>query len=152
MSDQGPSTRGVAAHATLVELSVTLAASPADVWRAIVDPDLAQQWMGMRIACRWEVGSAVTITETPLGPRHREHGTLLAFEPGKLLRFSHWSALWRLPDAPGNHAVMTMRIDPDRDATRLSLTHALPLVEALARHAAFFWRGGLYQLQHLLAR
>jgi uncharacterized protein YndB with AHSA1/START domain len=150
MSDQGSSSQGIAAPAALVELSVTLGASAADVWRAIVDPELAPQWMGLRIACSWEIGSAVTITETPLGPHYSERGTLLAFEPGKLLRFSHWSKLWRLPDAPGNHAVMTMRVESDGDATRLSLTHELPPVEAIAQHSEFFWRGGLYQLRKLL--
>jgi uncharacterized protein YndB with AHSA1/START domain len=152
MSGQGSSTEGFATPAALVELSVTLAASAADVWRAIVDPELAPQWMGLRIVCNWEVGGAFTITDTPLGPRYREHGTLLAFEPGTLLRYSHWSKLWRLPDAPGNRAVMTMRVEPDGDATRLSLIHELPLVEAIAEHSEFFWRGGLYQLRKLLAR
>jgi len=123
MSDQGSSTDGIATHAALVALSVTLTASSADVWRALVDSELAPQWMGVRIACSWKVGSALTITETPLGARYSERGTLLAFEPGKLLRYSHWSKLWRLPDAPGNRAVMTMRVESDGDATRLSLTH-----------------------------
>jgi uncharacterized protein YndB with AHSA1/START domain len=152
MSDQEPSTEGIATHAALVELSVTLTASSADVWRAIVDSDLAPQWMAMRIACSWKVGSVLTITETPLGARYSERGTLLAFEPGKLLRYSHWSKLWRLPDAPGNRAVMTMRVESDGDATRLSLRHELPPVEAIAQHSEFFWRGGLYQLRKLLER
>lgn len=145
-------THGIATHAALVELSVTLTASAADVWRAIVDPDLALQWMGMRIVCSWEVGSVLTMTETPLGESYRESGALLAFEPGKLLRYSHWSELWRVPDAPENRAVMTMRVESDGDATRLSLRHELPAVEAIAEHSAFFWRGGLYQLRKLLER
>jgi uncharacterized protein YndB with AHSA1/START domain len=152
MSDQEQSPPGSTTHAALVELFATLTAPAADVWRAIVDAELASQWMGMRIACSWQVGSALTITDTPLGPRYSERGTLLAFEPGELLRYSHWSKLWRLPDAPHNHAVMTMRVEPDRDATRLSLTHELPPVEAIAEHSEFFWRGGLYQLRKLLER
>ena len=67
----------------LVERSVNITAAPADVWRAIVDPEIARQWMGMRIACSWEVGSTVTLTETPLGRDYTEHGTLLTFEPGR---------------------------------------------------------------------
>lgn len=144
-------TAGVS-HARLVELAVRLAAPAAEVWRAIVEPELAPRWMGMRITCTWEVGSAITITDTPLGPRYRERGTLLAFEPGTLLRFDHFSELWRVPDAPENRAVMTMRVEPDGDASRLSLRHELPAVEAIAEHSAFFWRGGLYQLHQLLAR
>jgi uncharacterized protein YndB with AHSA1/START domain len=152
MTEQKHPAGGIAPRAALVELSVTLTASAAEVWRAIVDPGLAPQWMGLRMVCSWQVGSAITLTDTPLGPDYTERGTLLAFEPGKLLRYTHWSALWRVPDAPGNHAVMTMRVEADGDATRLSLAHELPDVEALAEHAAFFWRGGLYQLEQLLAR
>jgi len=137
----------VEAQARWVERSVSIKAAPADVWRAMVDPELARKWMGMRISCDWVVGSAVTFSETPLGPKYTERGTLLAFEPGKLLSFDHWSRLWRVPDTPENHAVMTLRVEAEGDGTRISFTHQLPVVEALAPHSDFFWRVALAQLR-----
>src|SRR5262252_8107996 len=99
--------------------------------------------MDMRIASNWQVGGAITLCETPSGPDYKEHGTLLVFEPGRLLRFNHWSPLWRLPEVAGNRAVVTLQIEPDDNGTRVSFTHELPQVEALAEHSNFFWRVGL---------
>jgi uncharacterized protein YndB with AHSA1/START domain len=136
----------------LVERSVNIMAAGDDVWRAIVDPEIAPQWMGMRVVCSWEVGSSVTLSETPLGADYAENGTLLAFEAGRLLRFDHWSPLWRVPDGRGNRAVVTLRLEAQGDATRVLLTHELPAVEALAEHSDFFWRVGLAQLKKLMER
>jgi len=134
----------------LVERSVSIAAAPADVWRAIVDPELGPRWMGMRIVCSWEIGSTVTLTETPLGPKYIERGTLLVFEPGRLLRYDHWSPLWRVPDLPANRAVLTLEVVPDGDGARVCFRHELPEVEAIAEHSDFFWRVGLAQLKKLV--
>jgi uncharacterized protein YndB with AHSA1/START domain len=73
----------------LVERFVDIDAAPADVWRAVVDPELGPRWMGMRGVCNWEIGSAVTLSETPLGAGYFERGTLLAFEPERLLGYDH---------------------------------------------------------------
>jgi uncharacterized protein YndB with AHSA1/START domain len=135
---------------SLVERSVKIMAAPADVWRAIVDPDLARHWMGMRITSSWEVGTTVTLSETPLGTDYIECGTVLAFEPGRLLRFAHWSALWRVPDLPGNRAVVMLKVEPDGEGARVFFSHDLPEVEALAEHSDFFWRVGLAQLKELM--
>jgi uncharacterized protein YndB with AHSA1/START domain len=144
-----PETQGIKTPA-LVERSVGISAGPADVWRAIVDPDVAPRWMGMRMVCSWEVGSSVTLTETPLGGDYAERGTLLAFEPGALLRYDHWSPLWRVPDVAGNRAVVTLRVEADGAGTRVLFRHELPEVEALAEHSDFFWRVGLAQLKRLM--
>ncbi len=137
---------------TLVERSVSIEASPADIWRAIVDPELGLRWMGKRVVCSWEVGSPVTLTETPLGPDYSERNTLLAFEPSRLLRYDHWSPLWRVPDVPGNRAVVTLQVEPDGDQARVLFRQELPVVEALAEHSDFFWRVGLGQLKALMER
>lgn len=134
----------------LVERFVTIKAPPADVWRAIVDPEVAPRWMSMRVVSSWQVGGTVTLTETPLGADYTERGTLLAFEAGKLLRYDHWSPLWRVPDVRGNRAVLTLEVEPDGDGTRVVFRHELPIVEALAEHSDFFWRTGLSQLKTLV--
>lgn len=136
----------------LVERTVTVAAPPEDVWRAIVDPDLSAQWMGMRLVCDWQLGSPILLTETPLGPDYQEQGTLLGFEPGRVLRYDHWSPLWRVLDVPGNRAVVSFELEADGGVTLLSFRHELPIVQAIAEHSDMFWRIGLAQLKELLER
>lgn len=92
------------------------------------------------------------ITETPLGPDYSERGTLLAFEPGRYLRYDHWSPLWRIPDVPENRAVVSLEVEPDGDGTRVLFRHELPVVEAIAEHSDFFWRIGLAQLKKMVER
>jgi len=92
----------------------------------------------MRIVCTWKVGSRVTLTEPPLGPDYSECGTLLVFEPGMLLRYDHWSPLWRVPDVPDNRAVVTLELEPDKEGTRVLFRYELPIVEAFAEHSDFF--------------
>ncbi len=133
-----------------IERTLTLRAAPSEVWRAIIDPELAAKWMGMRLVSSWEVGSEVLLTDTPLGPRYVERGKVLRFEPGALLQYSHWSKLWRIPDLPENQAVLTFRVAPDGDGARLTFSHQLPAAEALAEHSDFFWRVGLGLLKKLV--
>jgi hypothetical protein len=52
----------------LVKRSLNVAAAPVEVWQAIVDLELGARWMGICIVCNWEIGGAVTLTDTPLGP------------------------------------------------------------------------------------
>ena len=136
----------------VVELSVAIAAAPAEVWRAITVPALTERWMGgFQMSSSWEVGGSLVIAGRLNGRDYSETGVVLAAQPPTLLRYDHWSRLWRVPDLPANRAVMTIRITPDDDdVTRVSLKHELPAVEAIVPHSRFFWTVALEQLRKLL--
>lgn len=136
----------------VVELAAVVAASPADVWRALTTPALLERWMGdFGFRSSWVVGGPFAVVGPLNGRAYEEAGTLLACEPPTLLRFDHWSRLWRIPDGPGGRAVMTIRCAAEGDGTRVSLTHALPLAEAIAPHSRFFWGVALERLRQLFA-
>ncbi len=136
---------------SVVEFSILVSAPCARVWEAIVDPDITPQWMGgFRFLSTWEVGGPFTVSGTLNGREHREEGTLLAFQPGELLRYHHWSRLWRVPDLPTNRAVLEIRLRPIEGVTELLFKHQLPIVEALAQHSRFFWGVSLGVLRELV--
>lgn len=136
----------------VVELHTTFAAAPAEVWRAFTTPALTEQWMGgFRMVSSWKVGEPFSIVGRLNNHDHAETGTLLAVEPPTLLRYEHWSRLWRVPDRPEHRAVMTVRIAVDGDVTRVSLRHELPAVTAIVPHSRFFWTVSLEMLRKLLA-
>jgi uncharacterized protein YndB with AHSA1/START domain len=138
------------APAHIVELSTGIRSSPAAVWEAMLDPERQPTWLGgFRFVGDWVIGGPVALVGTLNGREYREGGVLLAFEPQKRLAYSHWSAFWRVPDTPGNRAVLTIGLAPEGDGTRASVHHALPEVEAIAPHSRFFWRGALEQLRRL---
>ena len=116
-----------------------------------VEPDLMPLWLGdFRLVSTWQVGSELEVQGHLQGHPYTEKGTLLAFEPDKLLRYTHWSPLWGLPDLPGHHAVVTLRLVPGTEGTHLHFHHELPPVEALAEHSRFFWRVSLEQLKRVV--
>lgn len=135
----------------VVELSVTIAATPAEVWRALTDPERMEPWLGdFRMLSTWEAGGPIELRGRLEQAPHAETGTLLEIEPQRLLRFEHWSALWRVPDAPDKRAVMSIRLEPVGDATRVWLRHELPAVEAIVPHSRFFWSVSLERLRRWL--
>lgn len=135
----------------LVELSIEIPATADAIWRVLVDTELSERWLGgFRMVSTWTVGGPFTITGQLNGDQHAETGTLLAIEAPTLLRWQHWSSLWRVPDLPEHRAVMTVRLTPESDLTRVSLTHELPAVEAIVPHSRFFWTVSLDQLRKLV--
>lgn len=134
-----------------VTLSVPMAAPAAEIWRRIVVPELSRVWLGgFAFESSWRVGEALALAGVLSGRAYRETGTLLALEEGRLLSYSHWSALWRVPHTPQNRAVLTLTLTPAARGVTVQLHHALPAVEALSQHSHFFWRGALDQLRRIV--
>ncbi len=122
------------------ERGVTIAAPAEAVWRALVEPELVARWMiGARVESSWRVGAPIVVHVELNGKRYSDHGTVLEFEPGRVLRYDLWSRITRIPDAPGNRAITELRLAPADGGTRLSVRHEPAPAEAALEHAAFFW-------------
>jgi uncharacterized protein YndB with AHSA1/START domain len=133
------------------EGAVTIAASAAEVWRVLVDPDSISRWMiGARVESTWEVGAPIVFHVNLHGKPFRDHGTILELEPGRVLRYDLWSRITRIPDTPGNRAVIGLRLAPTDGGTRLSVRHEPAPAEAALEHAVFFWRVTLEVIRGLV--
>jgi uncharacterized protein YndB with AHSA1/START domain len=135
--------------------SIEISASTDDVWRALTEPDKIAQWMGGAcVESKWEIGDKITFTgEMPnFNKTYRDCGTVLAIEREKLLKYSHWTELSRLPDAPENRTVITFSLDWTGTATRLTVHHERFYSEAAYKHANFFWGFALTDVKNLLER
>lgn len=132
----------------VLELATVIAAPVAEVWRVLTAPGPDERWLGeFHMTSSWRPGEPFTISGSLNGHDYRETGIVRAAEPPTLLRFEHWSPLWRVPDLPEHRATMTIRLAPDGEVTRVSLCHELPAVEAIVPHARFFWSVALEQLR-----
>ena len=66
-------------------ITIYIASTPEEVWRALTDPDITQQyWGGTRIESNWQIGSKVTYRRD--GEIVDEHDLLTCDPPH---RFSH---------------------------------------------------------------
>src|SRR5688572_7414475 len=137
----------------IVEKSVEIAASTHQVWRVLTDPDMILQWMGgAHIESTWELGSDITFSGTMpnFNKKYRDRGTVLAVEREKILQYSHWSEMKRLPDVPENRTIITFTLELIDEKTRLTFRQENFHSEVEYKHANFFWGVALHVMKNLL--
>jgi uncharacterized protein YndB with AHSA1/START domain len=90
--------------------TVDLPAQPEEVWERVVDGQLAEEWMGIRLDPR--PGGNVTV------PDREMIGTVEEVVPGRSITWS-----WR--EMEGEPSQVTIEITPVPDGTRISITERL---------------------------
>jgi uncharacterized protein YndB with AHSA1/START domain len=127
-----------------IEKTITIKAPPSAAWHALTNSDLLKQWMvdpelEMEIITDWRVGNPIIVK----GFHHKKFenkGTVLQFEPNKVLQYNFLSSLSRLPDTPENYTSVEFRLTPLENQTSLTLTLSNFPTEALLKHVDFYWR------------
>jgi uncharacterized protein YndB with AHSA1/START domain len=93
-----------------IERSVDLPADPDEVWERIVDGDLAEEWMGVRVEPRR--GGKVSV------PDRDVIGTVEEVLPGESITWS-----WREID--GDPSQVTIYLTPTEEGTRVTIVERL---------------------------
>ena len=110
-------------HEHLAKTQITVYASAAEVWKALTTPALIKKYlMGADVHTDWKAGSPLIYTGTYQGKPYEEKGIIQKIEPGKLLQATHFSATSGKEDKPENYALVTWKLDPEGDATVVSVT------------------------------
>ena len=131
-------------HAPIVR-TIQIDAAPPAVWDVLTNAGLMMRWMaepdvGLEVITDWVVGAPIVIRGFHI-VRFENRGTVLAFDPPRLLRYSHLSSLSRLPDNAESYAVVEFRLDPIDGRTALTVTVSNFATESIFRHLDFYWRG-----------
>jgi uncharacterized protein YndB with AHSA1/START domain len=131
-----------------VQQSIRIRAKPSVVWATLINPGTVSRWMrGVQMESTWVPGGAITFAHTSQGRAYEDRGTVLAFEPERLLRYNHWSALSHRPDSETARTVITIALTPAGDETHLEVTHDNLHGKAAFGHARFFWRYALADIR-----
>ena len=157
--DRGRVTTGSAASkpsTPRIIKTLALRAPPAAVWHALTDPDAMRQWMGepqmqIEILTDWVVNGPIVVRGLHNGS-FENRGTVLCFEPGRRLRYTHLSSVSRLPDHPDNHTVIDFALAPSADGTLLTVTLDNFPTESIFKHFDFYWRVTPQILQRFIER
>lgn len=97
--------------------------APSDVvWRALTDPAMVRQYMhGTNMQTDWTVGSPITWKGEWQGKTYEDKGTVVAVEPKKLLKITHWSPMGGSEDKPENYHTVTYELAEHGQETILTL-------------------------------
>ena len=103
--------------------TVTIHATRAEVWSALTNPEKVKQYMhGTEMSTDWKEGSPISWKGEWKGRSYEDKGTVLAVEPQKLLKYTHWSPMGGSEDKPENYHTVTYELAGDDDKTTLTLT------------------------------
>jgi uncharacterized protein YndB with AHSA1/START domain len=128
-----------------------IAAPPARVWQALVDPDqIKQYFFGTSVVTDWAVGGPIVWRGEWQGQPYEDKGTVLAVEPERLLRFTHFSPLTGQPDVPASYHTITITLAGEGAATEVTLAQDNNATEDERAHNEANWSTVLASLKALL--
>ncbi len=120
--------------------SIKINASPAKVWRALVEPEAIQQYMfGTQVSSTWEEGSPIKWKGMWEGKAYEDKGVVLQFRPQERIQYSHFSPLSGVPDLPENYHTVTVDLEEDGDRTRVTLAQDNNASEEEREHSKQNW-------------
>jgi uncharacterized protein YndB with AHSA1/START domain len=137
-----------------IQNSIIIHAPTAIVWEALTHPGMMKAWMGdpemnIEVITDWKTGSPVTIKAF----HHllfENHGTVLQFEPEKILRYNYLSSLSNLPDKPENYTDIKFSLSSAGGQTQLIVTLTNFPTDTIYKHLELYWRSTLNVLKTLV--
>lgn len=107
-----------------VRKEVVLAAAPARVFAALVEPaQLTAFWPFTAVESSGVVGGPIVFHGEVGGEAFTDHGVIEAFEPARHFRYRYWSTNHGTEDRPENRMVVDYRLQAEGEGCRLSVTH-----------------------------
>ena len=106
----------------VAEKRITIKAPVDAVWQALTDPALVKQYMhSTNMKTTWKLGSPITWKGEWKGKAYEDKGTVLAVEPKKLLKTTHWSPMGGSGDKPENYRTVSYELAERGGETILTL-------------------------------
>lgn len=106
------------------QTSITINAPIERVWEALVDPETVSRYLhGTTLKADWRPGGPVTWSGEWKGQPYTDKGTVLRYEPPRVVSTTHWSPLAGTADSPENYHHVTYELAEHDGATTLTLTH-----------------------------
>ena len=137
----------------IAQASITINAPAANVWQALITPELIKQYLfGTEAISDWKVGSPLVYKGVWQGKPYEDKGKILQMEPEKLLVSTYWSDLAGKPDLPENYNTVTYALSPAGDGTKLTITQDNNPSEESAKHSEKNWTMVLEGLKKLLEK
>ena len=129
----------------------TIHAPVSKVWEGLTKPELVKQYFwGTNLVTSWKPGTPIAFEGEWDGKPYRDKGTVLKFEPGKMLQYDYLSSWSDLEDRPENYQIITYRVKPKGSSTVLTIVQSK--IDTLEKkiHSAQNWAALLKAFQQLM--
>jgi len=142
------------AETFVAHVSVTIAASRAEVWDALVNPEKIKQYLPVTaVVSEWRQGSAIVWTSEFLGKNFEVRGIVLRLEPERLLDYDHSRPIFRSSGgshSPENYQRVTIELSDEDAQTKVSVTERNNMNTRELEHSEGSWRMVLHGMKALL--
>jgi uncharacterized protein YndB with AHSA1/START domain len=133
------------------EATTTINAPASKVWQALVNPEIIKQYLfNTDVISDWKVGSPIIYRGEWEGKLFEDKGEILAMEPEKLLKSTHWSPLSGVPDSPENYHTVTYTLSDKGKSTEVRITQDNNASEEERAHSEKNWQTVLKGMKDLL--
>jgi uncharacterized protein YndB with AHSA1/START domain len=131
--------------------TTTINAPVSKVWQALVNPEIIKQYLfDTDVISDWKVGSPIIYRGEWEGKLFEDKGEILAIEPEKVLKSTHWSPLSGVPDRPENYHTVTYTLSEKGDSTEVTITQDNNASEEENAHSEKNWKTVLDGMKKLL--
>jgi len=135
----------------LARASVTIEADRDAVWNALIDPERIREYMfGTHVDTDWQVGSPITWKGDWKGKPYQDKGTVVRFDRGRLIEYTHFSPLSGEADLPEHYHTVTIELEDEGAGTRVTLTQDNNASDEARRHSTENWETMLAGLKTLV--
>lgn len=135
----------------ILETKIEIAASQADVWDALINPEKIEKYFfGTHATSDWKKGSELTFSGVWEGTRYVDKGTILDTEPEVLLSYNYISSFSKLDDIPENRSIITFTLEKSIGGTLLTLVQKGFESEETLMHSTKNWEAVLANLKQVV--
>lgn len=137
----------------IAQAQITISAPIANVWDALVNPEMIKQYMfGTNAVSDWKEGSPIVWKGEWEGKPYEDKGVILILKPERVLQYSHFSPLSGQSDVPEHYHTVTIELSPKGTGTLLMLSQDNNSTEEDREHSEKNWGMMLTGLKKFLEK
>lgn len=103
----------------------TIHAPISKVWDGLTLPELVKQYFfGTQLVTTWQPGTPIYFRGEWEGKPYEDKGTVLKFEPEKMLQYDYFSSWSDLEERPENYQTIIYRVKSKGNSTVLIITQS----------------------------
>lgn len=138
-------------NSLIAEISISVEASPAQVWKVLITPEVIKKYlMGTNVTSDWKEGSTITYDGEYEGKKYHDKGIIKKIVPEKIFQSTYLSSMSGKEDKPENYNLVTYKITQLGNKTVVTVTQDNISTEKEKEHSAKNWEMVLLKMKEVI--